>query len=67
MPLVELHRFSNPVEAELARLRLGAAGIESVIFDVGAYQSGLYIGIRLMVDDEDEAEAKRVLAEEGEW
>jgi hypothetical protein len=64
MALVELRRFFNPVEAELARLRLASAGIDSVIFDD---QVALYIGaasgIRLMVLDEDKEEAGQLLDE----
>ena len=33
MALVELARFDNRIEAELARLNLGAEGIEAVLFD----------------------------------
>ena len=34
MSLVELARFDNRVEADLARLNLEAEGIEAVLFDV---------------------------------
>jgi hypothetical protein len=62
--LVELHRFYSQVDADLARLRLEAAGIRSVIFDASDYV-GLIIGVRLMVLDEDKEDAERVLAEDG--
>ena len=63
MSLVELERFFSPVEAELARLRLEAAGIESVIFDASAHYVSAVTGVRLMVDEDDELRARRVLSE----
>jgi hypothetical protein len=63
MSLVELERFFSPVEAELARLRLEAAGIESVIFDASAHYVSAVTGVRLMVDEYDESRARRVLRE----
>jgi hypothetical protein len=61
MSLVELERFYTPVEADLARLRLANAGIESVIFDGESLYVGAVTGIRLMVAEEDESEAREVL------
>ena len=62
--LVELARFHSRVEADLARLRLASDGIESVLFD--AETSGIGWGpmmpVRLMVLDEDRAEAESLLA-----
>lgn len=63
MSLVELERFSTAVEADLARLRLEAAGIESVVFDSSTLYVNILTGVRLMVDEEDAPQAKRVLAE----
>lgn len=63
MSLVELERFYSPVEAELARLRLDAAGIESVVFDGSTLYVGVATGVRLMVHEDDEAEARRLLGE----
>jgi len=63
MSLVELERFYSQVEAELARLRLEAAGIESVIFDSSAAYVSSVTGVRLMVDEYDESRARRVLKE----
>ena len=37
MSLVELARFDNRVEADLARLNLEVEGIEAVLFDRGGY------------------------------
>lgn len=63
MSLVELERFQTPVEAELARLRLDAAGIASFIFDAETLYASVATGVRLMVDEDDEVEARRVLNE----
>ena len=63
MSLVELERFYSPVEAELARLRLEAAGIPSIIFDAETLYASVATGVRLMVDREDEAQARAVLEE----
>ena len=68
MSLVELARYSTRVEADLARLALGAEGIEAVIFDAEAnsFFGGVgLIGVRLMVLDEDRDDAAAILAEEG--
>ena len=63
MALVELARFAQPVEAQIARARLAAEGIESVLFVAGL--SSLGIGAltptRLMVAEEDFADAERAL------
>ena len=61
MALVELHRFYNPVEAELARLRLGSEGIDAIVFDTEMAYVTAATGIRLMVADDDEAAARDVL------
>ena len=63
MSLVELERFQTPVEADLARLRLEAAGIMSVVFDSDTLYASVATGVRLMVDEEDEARARRLLDE----
>ncbi|KPF77997.1 hypothetical protein IP88_04950 [alpha proteobacterium AAP81b] len=57
----------DPVEAEVARGALAAAGIEAVLFDnniAGLIGSGLS-GVRLMVLDEDVAAATALLAAAG--
>ena len=63
MSLVELARFDNRIEAELARLNLEADGIEAVLFDaeMNSYGWGPMMPIRLMVIEEDLAEARRLL------
>lgn len=64
MSLVELERFSNRIEAELARLNLESHGIGAVLF--GAEMSSLGMGsltpVRLMVLEEDRDEAEQLLA-----
>ena len=63
MSLVELARFDNRIEAELARLNLEADGIDAVLFDaeMNSYGWGPMMPIRLMVIEEDLAEARRLL------
>ena len=68
MALVVLRTIFDPVEAEIIRMRLESAGIEAVLFDAGIASligSGLS-GVRLMVLDEDEADARALLTTEGE-
>ena len=61
--LVEAARYSNRVEADLARLSLESEGIESVLFDteINNVYGGLLLPIRLMVLDEDLQRAQRLL------
>jgi hypothetical protein len=63
MSLVELARFDNRIEAELARLNLEADGIDAVLFDaeMNSYGWGPMMPIRLMVIEGDLAEARRLL------
>jgi hypothetical protein len=63
MALVELARFYNSFEAGAARSLLECEGIESFIFDLEMSWEGMggVIPIRLMVDDEDVDEARRLL------
>ncbi len=66
MSLVELASFPTRVEADLARLALGAADIDAVILDAEAnsfFSGGGLVWVRLMVLDEDVEDAKAVLAE----
>ena len=65
MPLVTLETIFDPVMAEIMRMRLESGGIDAVLFDNGIASligSGLS-GVRLMVLDEDEADARALLAE----
>ena len=65
--LVEAARYSNRVEADLARLSLESEGIESVLFDteINNVYGGLFLPIRLMVLDEDLERAQRLLEPRG--
>ena len=66
MSLVELARFPTRVEADLARLALGAADIDGVILDAEAnsfFGGGGLIWVRLMVIDDDVDEARAILEE----
>ncbi|MBB5705058.1 DUF2007 domain-containing protein [Sphingopyxis panaciterrulae] len=68
MPLVELVRLPSGVEAELLRGRLESAGVPAVCFDAGmniADSVGLMIPVRVMVLDEDLAEAQALMEEFG--
>lgn len=64
MSLVEAARFQNRIEAELARLNLGAEGIEAVLFDaeINHFYGGFFLPVRLMVLDEDLDLARKLLA-----
>ena len=63
--LVEAARYNSRVEADLARLYLESEGVESVLFDseINSSYGGLFMPVRVMVLDEDLAEARRLLAE----
>jgi hypothetical protein len=65
--LVELARFQTKVEADLARLLLEAEGFHPVLFDEGMNYIGLgtIMPIRMMIHEEEFAEAASVLADEG--
>jgi hypothetical protein len=62
--LVELARFDNRIEAEVARLNLEAEGIDAVLFDaeISHFYGGWFLPIRLMVLDEQLEDARAVLA-----
>jgi hypothetical protein len=62
--LVELARFDNRIEAELARLNLEAEGIDAVLFDaeMSSFGWGPMMPVRLMVLDEDLAEARKLIS-----
>ena len=61
--LVELARFPNRTEAELARLNLQAEGIDAVLFgaETGSLGFGSMLAVRLMVLDEDRDRAEALL------
>jgi hypothetical protein len=61
--LVEAASFTTRVQADLARLYLESHGLYAVVFDGDAYNysEGALIGVRVMVLDEDFADAKQLL------
>lgn len=63
--LVEAARFTTRIEADLARLLLESEGIDAVLFDteINHFYGGMFLPVRLMVLDEDEDLARRLLAE----
>ena len=66
--LVEAARYSTRVEADLARLYLESEGVEAVLFDADIHNAfgwfyALMLPVRLMVLDEDLAEARRLLSD----
>ena len=63
MALVELARFYNPFEASVVRSALDADGIDAFLFDTEMNWGGLdgVVPVRLMVDDDDLARARRVM------
>ena len=66
--VVEAARFGSRVEADLARLYLESEGITAVLFDadinnVFGWFYALLLPVRLMVLDEDLAEATRLLSD----
>lgn len=64
--VVELGRYQTRTEAELTRLFLASAGIETVLFDaeMNNYGWGPMMPVRLMILDEDLEEARQLLAED---
>ena len=68
MALVEAARFADSFEAGMARARLEAEGILSVLFGLDsspAFAGGLF-NIQLMVDEDDFAAARAILSRPGE-
>jgi hypothetical protein len=63
--IVEAARYNSRVEADLARLYLESEGVESVLFDteINYFYGGLFMPVRLMVLEEDLAEATRLLGD----
>jgi hypothetical protein len=65
---VDVARFSQPVDAELAKLHLESVGIESIIIGGLTRASRVYpVGgsIQLQVREEDAERATHILAEAG--
>jgi hypothetical protein len=65
MALVELSKYYNVFEASLVKGRLDAADVASILFDTEMNWGGLdgVVPVRLMVDEDDLAQARRVLAD----
>jgi hypothetical protein len=66
--LVELAVFYNSFEAGIVHGRMESEGLETVLFDFNASMgegASFLIPIRLMISEEDEAAARRILEEAG--
>ena len=63
--MIELIKTSNPIRMSYLRAVLKDAGIETAVFDqgVGALYGGAVITARLMVEEGDLPQAKRVIAD----
>lgn len=63
--VVEAASFPTRVEADLARLYLESEGVQAVLFDaeIQSIGWGPMIPVRVMVLDEDLAEARRLLSD----
>lgn len=63
--LVEAARFNWAYQAELFCLFLESRGVGGVVFDTqsAGYSEGALVGVRVMVLDEDLAEARSLLKE----
>lgn len=63
---VTIARFNEPLEAEMARLRLQSAGIETFLSgeNAGMMEPGLG-PLQLQVTEEDAADARAILADPG--
>ncbi len=67
MALVVVETLFDRIAGEIARGRLQAGGIDAVLFDGGIASvigSGVS-GVRLMVDEDDAAAARALLADPG--
>ena len=66
MALVVAAKFYDSLAAGAAQSRLSDEGIDSFIFDMGMTLQGVgyAVPVRLMVDEDDLAQAERLLAEE---
>ena len=63
--LVEAARFDKPYQADLFRMYLESYGVHALVFDTLSYgySEGAMVGIRVMVLDEDFADARRLFLE----
>ena len=60
--MTPIRTFNTRVEADLARIALGAEGIEATVVGLDVALEGGAGGVRLLVVDRQAAEARRVLA-----
>ena len=58
-----IKNYSTRVEADLARITLEGAGIQSVVVGVGAGMEGGMGGVQLRVADEQVEQAQKVLGQ----
>jgi hypothetical protein len=64
--VITIARFTEPLDAEMARLRLQSAGIETFLSGENARIMEPGLGpLALQVSSEDEADARAVLADPG--
>lgn len=64
--VVTIASFTEPLEAEMARLRLQSAGIETFLSGENARILEPGLGpLQLQVSSEDEADARAILADPG--
>ena len=63
--LVEAARFDKPYQADLFRVFPESYGLHAVVFDTLSYgySEGAMVGIRVMVLDEDLADARKLFGE----
>lgn len=63
--LVEAARFNWAYQAELFRMFLESHGIDAIVFDTqsSGYSEGALVGVRVMVLDEDQADARELWSE----
>lgn len=63
--LVEAARFNWAYQAELFRMFLESHGIDAIVFDTqsSGYSEGALVGVRVMVLDEDQADARELWGE----
>ncbi len=65
--VVTIASFNEPLEAEMAKLRLESAGIEVFLSGENARILEPGLGpLQLQVSEEDEADARAILADQGE-
>jgi hypothetical protein len=65
--LVTLGEYPEPIEAEMAKLRLESAGIDTFLSGVNAAIMSPGLGpLQLQVKPEDEVDARAILADTGD-